>query len=101
MQGNSQPTYMLKDISSLNRLDRFVSVFIDEQDTTDINTIVRPSFQSAFQSHNTNLTFGYQSAPIWIKANLRASDLKTSWFLEIPAPFLEYVDFYQSTTNQG
>jgi signal transduction histidine kinase len=101
MQGNSQPTYVLKDTSSLNQLDSHVLVFIDEQDTTDITTIVRPSFQPAFKSHDANLTFGYQPAPIWIKAKLKTSDLKTRWFLEIPAPFLEYVDFYQSTADNG
>jgi hypothetical protein len=48
-----------------------------------------------------SLTFGYLKKPIWLKINTHTLRQNSLWYLEIPAPFLEYVDFYQKTAPPG
>ena len=99
VQGVAQQAYLLADTSVVHRLDTFVGVFIDPTDSVSIGQIVKPEFQRHFQWQKRNLTFGYLKSAIWIKVNLRSAKLVTQWYLDIPAPFLEYVDFYQFRGN--
>jgi signal transduction histidine kinase len=91
----AQPGYLLQDTSVTYRLDSAVDVFIDPGNTVSIEQIVTPEYQNRFQHSNGNLTFGYLKASIWIKARTQTTSPNTVWYIEIPAPFLEYVDFYQ------
>lgn len=95
LTGVAQDTFELADSAKSYRLDNHVAVFVDHSDTTTLATVSAPSFQSKFVPHRTNLTFGYLKATIWIKMSLKVAHPSTEWYLEIPAPFLEYVDFYQ------
>jgi two-component system, sensor histidine kinase and response regulator len=94
IQGYSQPRCVLQDSTLIHRLDAFVDVFVDPTDTVSIEQIRSPDFQKRFHPSN-DLTFGYTKANIWIKVVTRALRPQTQWYLEIPAPYLEYVDFYQ------
>jgi signal transduction histidine kinase len=87
--------FLLQDTSITYRLDGNVHVFIDSGKSATINDVIKPEFQVQFLSHAGNLTFGYLKPTIWLKVNMHAASPGTEWFLEIPAPFLEYVDFYQ------
>lgn len=90
-----QSHYQLSDTSKVHRLDKFADIFIDPTDTISISSIATANFQSRFQRSQGNLTFGYLKSAIWLKVQLKTAKPRTSWYLEIPAPFLEYVDFYQ------
>src|SRR5690606_20772285 len=46
-------------------------------------------------------TFGYTKPAIWLKVDTRCTTPANEWYLEIPAPFLEYVDFYQRTPDNS
>jgi signal transduction histidine kinase len=95
MASLAQPAFILKDSTKSYRLDDQVSVFVDPTDTTTLSTVIQPGFQGQFIPHHSNLTFGYLKAAIWLKISVASATAKTRWYLEIPAPFLEYVDFYQ------
>jgi signal transduction histidine kinase len=91
----SQDPYVLRDTSVVSRLDPYVEVFVDSSYTISIDQITRPGFQHNFKASGSNLTFGYLREPLWLKIKTRAANPHTYWYLEIPAPFLEFVDFYQ------
>jgi len=90
-----QTPYPLTDTTVNHRLDAHVEIFIDSTDSFLIDQITAPEFQSHFTSKKGNLKFGYVRSPIWLKIKTRTFSPYTQWLLEIPAPFLEYVDFYQ------
>lgn len=87
--------YLLTDTSVVHRLDSHVQVLIDSSNNLTFEQILRPEYQRSFGASTGNLTFGYLESPIWLKLETRTDSPHTSWYLEIPAPFLEYVDFYQ------
>src|SRR5688572_12602510 len=91
----SQTSYLLTDTATVHRLDAHTDIFIDPDDSVSIQSIVTPAYQRKFERSAGNLTFGYLKSVIWLKVQLKASRPQTTWYLEIPAPFLEYVDFYQ------
>ena len=93
--GVAQKHYVLTDTTIVHRLDAYVDVFIDSAYTLSIDQATQPDFQHLFQRSGNNLTFGYLKAPIWLRVNTKTTKPFTPWYLEIPAPFLEYVDFYQ------
>src|SRR5688500_14919371 len=93
-----QKPFLLADTATTHRLDTHVEVFVNHTDTVAIDQVVR--FQQHFYPSEGLVTFGYLKAPIWLKVKVRAASPATHWYLEIPAPFLEYVDFYQ-LTNDG
>jgi signal transduction histidine kinase len=95
---SGQNLFSLQNSAVQHRLDRSVGVFIDSSHAASINQISSSDFQGNFQQSKGNLTFGYLKATIWLKVLTRNSS-RSEWYLEIPAPFLEYVDFYQS--NNG
>lgn len=97
----AQQSYLLSDTSKVYRLDSHVEVLIDSSDRMTFQQILRPELQRRFKKSTGNLTFGYLESTLWLKITVRTSSPLTSWMLEIPAPFLEYVDFYQwSPENQ-
>jgi signal transduction histidine kinase len=96
-----QPVYLLSDSSTSHRLDNFVEIFIDSSNTATIEKVSNAVFQQNFAQSTGNLTFGYLKPNLWLKLNLRNAKSSTRWFLEIPAPFLEYVDFYQLSADGG
>jgi signal transduction histidine kinase len=90
-----QNTYLLYDTSITHKVDNYVAVFLDPTDTITANKITEPRFQHYFKPSGGNLKFGYLTSTIWLKIQTRCALPGTRWYLEIPAPFLEYVDFYQ------
>lgn len=93
--GYGQDPYDLSDISTSHRLDKHLEVFIDSSGRLPFEKILTTQFQRRFKDNHENLTFGYLKAPLWLKIKTRRPSPGTQWVLEIPAPFLEYVDFYQ------
>jgi hypothetical protein len=91
---HAQNFFALQNTASIYRVDKHVSVFIDTTDGYTIDQVTSPNFQQHFEQKG-NLTFGYLKPAIWLKIRTRNLLPGTIWFLEIPAPFLEYVDFYQ------
>lgn len=89
-----QTIFPLSDTSISYRLDPYVGVLIDETGNLTHEDIAH----AAFQPSKGNLTFGYLQSTIWLKVKTKASPSQ-QWYLEIPAPFLEYVDFYQAQAN--
>jgi signal transduction histidine kinase len=93
--GFAQNVYPLADTSITYRLDAEVAISIDPSDSLSIDDVSTASFEKNFKRSKSNLTFGYLKSTIWLKLKTKTRSLKTNWYLEIPAPFLEYVDFYQ------
>lgn len=91
----AQRSYLLTDTAIVHRLDTHVEVFIESAEDITIDQITKPEFQNRFTPNTGNLTFGYLKSAIWLKLNIRKVSPLTQWYLDIPAPFLEYVDFYQ------
>ena len=96
----SQSFYSLADTSIVHILDTHAQVFIDASGLTSFDRISKPDFQQHFKPGNGRLTFGYLKPPLWLKIQTKSSTPHSIWYLELPAPFLEYVDFYQ-LTKQG
>jgi signal transduction histidine kinase len=92
---SGQQNYVLDHPSRIHRLDSHVKVFIDSTDRIPFREISDPEFQRHFKTSPGNLTFGYLKSTIWLKLQLRTASPAARWVLEIPAPFLEYVDFFQ------
>ncbi len=91
----AQEPYVLHADQQAHRLDKYVHVLIDESESLDHEDILSDSIQKLFDTKPHNLTFGYTKATIWLKLSAINPDSSLTWLLEIPAPFLEYVDFYQ------
>ncbi len=87
----AQTSYTLSDTSVVHRLDSFVGILIDSTGNLSVEDVTNANFQPS----KGNLTFGYLKSVIWLKLKTKASP-GNIWYLEIPAPFLEYVDFYQA-----
>ncbi|HEY5917642.1 MAG TPA: sensor histidine kinase [Chryseolinea sp.] len=94
-----QAPYLLADGTTIHRIDKHIEVFVDTSNAVGVDDILSGEFQSHFHSSNDNLTFGYLKSTIWLKVSTRESSLDKQWYLEIPAPFLEYVDFYQKRND--
>ena len=90
-----QTPILLDDVSLVYRLDTLVEIYLDPSDNLPFQQISSPEFQNRFKPHKEYLTFGYLKSAIWLKIHSRATSPRSQWYLEIPAPFLEYVDFYQ------
>jgi signal transduction histidine kinase len=92
-QVQAQSPFVLSDVRELYRLDKNVSVLIDTTDQLDFPDVQK----QAFKPSKGNLTFGYLKHTLWLKVEAKSLVPSKEWYLEIPAPFLEYVDFYQQT----
>ena len=90
----SKEPYLLKDPGSVYRMDRYAEVLLDSNGKLTIENILAPDIQQKF-STGGKLTFGYISSTIWLRVNTKRLTEETQWYLEIPAPYLEFVDFYQ------
>jgi signal transduction histidine kinase len=93
--GSAQSILALDDPQKTFRLDASVGVFIDTTNALTFDQIASKKFQSNFNFEREALTFGYLPSTIWLKVQTKSTQLNKEWMLEIPAPFLEYVDFYQ------
>jgi signal transduction histidine kinase len=83
----------LSDTTEVYRIDKFIEVFIDSTNNATIESIQDPAIQAKFKVRG-NLVFGYAKPNIWLKIT-STSVTNKPWYLELPAPFIEYVDFYQ------
>lgn len=86
--------YWLKDSASIHRIDGHIDVFMDSLGTSGIEDVLAPKFQQRFKTSD-GLTFGYTNSTIWLRVRTKMVSAGAQWFLEIPAPYLEFVDFYQ------
>ena len=89
-----QDYLQLTDPSVHHRVDKVVAVYVDTAGTASFEEVTSPSF-NRFSYPRKDLTFGYMKSPIWLRVTTKLASDKHEWLLEIPAPFLEYVDFYQ------
>lgn len=94
-----QQVYTLSDTTIRHQLDSHVKIFVDTDGLFTFNDIMKSTIQDQFLPGSGNLTFGYLKSPLWLKVETRTHALKSRWILEIPAPFLEYVDFYQPDSD--
>jgi signal transduction histidine kinase len=95
MPAYSQSHVNLSDTTTIYRLDNDASIFIDSAITTTFETISAPEFQNRFRINEKNLSFGFTQFPIWVRVTTSTRNPSARWYLELPAPFLEYVDFFQ------
>lgn len=95
----SQTPFQLTDTSAIYRLDNHVAVFIDSAGDTPFDKVAADDFQHRFKLNKSNLSFGYLRLPIWVKVTTSNHKRSAQWYLELPAPFLEYVEFYQRDDN--
>lgn len=91
----AQKPFQFTDTHTSHRLDAHLEVLIDPSDSLSIEDIITPEWQSSFRKSTGTLTYGYLPSTIWLKIQTQALTLDKEWYLDIPAPFLEYVDFYQ------
>lgn len=89
-----QEAFRLADTTLIYRLDTYADVFLDSTNELTIERIAQSGFQKHFKT-NDRLTFGYTKSSVWLRLKTKTNLPHTQWYLEIPAPFLEYVDFYQ------
>jgi signal transduction histidine kinase len=99
IQSFGQEYYSLDDSTPVHRMDAFAEILIDPSNRISIEQITHPSYQNQFKKSNGNLTFGYLKSSIWIRIKTKTTSPQKQWYLEIPAPFLEYVDFYQNLND--
>lgn len=92
VQGSNSPC-ILDDPSNMYRIDSCAAVFLDSLGTSSIEDVLTSDFQQRFKS-GKRLTFGYTNSTIWLRVTLKRLS-GSQWYLEIPAPYLEFVDFYQ------
>jgi signal transduction histidine kinase len=92
--GYGQEHYVLADTTLTYRLDTQTDVFIDSTNALTIAQIAKPDIQQQFKASKT-LAFGYIGSSVWLRLRTRTLTPGTQWYLEIPAPYLEFVDFYQ------
>ncbi|HEY0744226.1 MAG TPA: sensor histidine kinase [Chryseosolibacter sp.] len=94
-----QPVYFLSDSSVTHRIDNVVSFLVDSANTATIREVSSSDFTTKFHASHGNLRFGYLKPNLWLKIQIKTATPSTHWLLEIPAPYLEYVDFYQGMPN--
>lgn len=95
----AQVSYVLDHATSRHRIDAHVQIYADENGRLNHRDILREDIQKKFTNSTGDLKFGYSKANIWLKLAVKKNDSKTEWLLELPAPFLEFVDFYQLQEN--
>ncbi len=98
IQVNAQTPVLLSDLQAKYRLDSSTFVFIDSTNTLGIDQVSQDNFKGNFKRKG-NLVFGYERSSIWLKLKMRTNFPNAHWYLDIPAPFLEYVDFYELTND--
>lgn len=96
-----QSGFTLDDPGKIHRLDGHIEFFIDSVGTLSFTDVLKVDGQGRFTKNTGSLTFGYLKSPVWLKVSAQTNAPQARWMLEIPAPFLEYVDFYQRDTTGG
>lgn len=91
MRAHAQVPVVLENESQVLRLDSGTDILVDSTNSLTIHNVQ----ESRFTPNRGTLKFGYTKHNIWLRVTLKNSSPTTTWYLEIPAPFLEYVDFYQ------
>lgn len=94
----AQTPFVLTGSETRYRLDALIDVYIDSTNQKTYDEISQDNFQRNFVRRG-NLVFGYERASIWLKLKVKNSGPVADWYIDIPAPFLEYVDFYQQTDS--
>ncbi len=79
-------------------LDDAWSVFIDTSDAASFEHVRSEAMAQSFVPRG-NLMFGYLLHPVWLRLTLKNAGPQKEWLIKIPAPFLEYIDFYQQTDS--
>jgi signal transduction histidine kinase len=78
------------------RLDDRVAIYIDSTGQASFTDVQSRAAQQKFVANaGRSLVFGYLPHPIWLRIVLSSEGRGKKWYLELPAPYLEYVDFYQ------
>lgn len=91
----SQARYSIQDVSGRQRLDTYVGAYIDSTGVKTFDEIKASDFQRHFRFLDQRaLKFGYLRPTLWLKVVVKNESMASDWYLELPAPFLEYVDFY-------
>ena len=90
---NKEP-YVLNDRGMVYRLDQHAYVLLDSTGELQIEDLLSFASQQRFKARE-RLTFGYTNSTIWLRVTTKKLSAETEWYLEIPAPYLEFVDFYQ------
>lgn len=85
----------LNDTTRVYRIDKDIEVLIDSTGRLTFDDVRGLTLSKS----NSFLTFGYLKKPIWLRINVHTSQPSSAWYLEIPAPFLEYIDYYQRTST--
>ncbi|MCE7864332.1 MAG: hypothetical protein DYG99_12400 [Bacteroidetes bacterium CHB5] len=83
----------LTDTTNIYRVDKQIEILIDSTGRLTFDEVNKLPFRKS----NNYLTFGYLKKPIWLKIKATSLQPAAHWYLEIPAPFLEYIDYYQRT----
>lgn len=92
---HAQVNYVLHDSLATHRIDSHLEILIDESEQLSHKDLLSEALQDKFVASEGDLKFGYSKATIWLKLSIKKSASNAEWLLELPAPFLEYVDFYQ------
>jgi signal transduction histidine kinase len=87
-------TFVLTDTTLIYRLDTYAEVLMDSSNTLSLEQVIDPALRHRFYPAK-DLAFGYTRSSVWLRLKMKSSVETTQWYLEIPAPYLEYVDFYQ------
>jgi signal transduction histidine kinase len=91
------PVQLKADVESI-RLDYRIEYFIDKTDTLSLDEILtNPDGNTFLSTQKRGLVFGYEPHSIWLRFTIEADAPTRNWLLQIPAPFLEFVDFYEVT----
>ncbi|NBW35257.1 MAG: GHKL domain-containing protein [Cytophagia bacterium] len=96
----AQPYYALYDSANRHRVDAYLQILVDETAALKHTDILKDEVQKKFVNSKGDLKFGYTKATIWLKLAIKKTSSEAQWLVELPAPFLEFVDFYQ-LTNEG
>lgn len=94
-------TIVLSEPEKVYHADAQAEIFIDSTASFTVQSLIDSSNQHLFKPlGKSSLTFGYVKNPIWIRLALRNTSKAVDWYLEIPSPYLEEVDFYQSIAGR-
>lgn len=94
----AQEPVLLESPHPIKRVDQ-VAFFVDSTQALTFADISTAEVQAQFQMTSGNLRFGYSPDAIWLRIVSSNTIPDRQWYLEIPAPFLEFVDFYQQQTT--
>lgn len=89
-------TLVLKQPDQVYFADALAQIYIDTSASLSLSELNAPENQHLFKSPGkSSLTFGYIKSPIWIRLDLTTALPAAEWYLEIPSPYLEDVQYYQ------